>query len=453
MTADRRYRALLLGNWEFPREPAVLRNLAGPATDVVRLREVLTNPDCGLHRPEDVVVRTNLEISPMREEIEMFLGEGEPGDQLLLYYSGHGWKEDDGELYLCARDTTRRAIQSTTMSAATLARQAEASRASAKIVVLDCCNSGNYRFKGPASGRVFDGKGVAALTSSQPDLPSRDAAVLGQPSQFTGHLIAGLGGAATGRDGFLLLDDLYDYVHQRMRVEGAIRPTYRNKLIGLVALGRTRTVRNVEAEHGPRRLHEALRLEPANRAAAKRLLRRLSDEGGGWGVLAGMRLGDLATADGDDVTAAEAYAMVVEAGDPRWAAEAACRRGARLAAMGDAGRAAQAWRQAIEFDDPPWSPLAARELGRLLCDDPATTSVGLGYYSQALAGLDDPGLMLEAGDALRNASRHDEARALYRRLAGRRDPPWPSIGAERLSGLPPPWPPLSDDSHPPTSAR
>lgn len=440
MMPDRRYRALLLGNWEFPREPAVLRDLTGPATDVEQLRDALTNRECGLHRPEDVTVHTNLEISPMREEIEMFLSDGGPGDQLLIYYSGHGWKEDDGKLYLCARDTTRRAIQSTTMSAAALARQTQSSRASVKIVVLDCCNSGNYRFKGPVSGRVFDGKGVAALTSSQPDLPSRDAVAADQPSQFTGHLIAGLRGAATGRDGFLLLDDLYDYVYERMRAEGAIRPTYSNKLIGLVALGRTRTVCGMAAERGRAadRLNEALRLEAANRAGAMVSLRRLIEDDSGWGTLAAMRLGELATADGDDATAAEAYAKVIEAGDPRWVAEAACRRGARLAAIGDTGRAEQAWRQAVKLDDRRWSPAAARELGRLLCGDPATTSAGLGYYRQALAGLDDPGLVLEAADALRDAGRHDEARALYRRLADRGDPPWPSTGAERLSGLPSP---------------
>ncbi|MGC4868235.1 caspase, EACC1-associated type [Micromonospora sp. DT53] len=436
MKPDRRYRALLFGNWEFPREPDMFPKLAGPATDVERLREALTDRECGLHRPADVIVRRNLESLAMRQEIEVFLKDGKPDQQLLIYYSGHGWTEDDGELYLCARDTTRRAIQSTTVSTAVLAGQAQASHASAKIVVLDCCQSGNYRFKGAASGREFDGKGVAALTSSQPDRPSRDALAPNQPSQFTGHLIAGLSGAATGRDGFLLLDDVYDYVHERMKDEGAIRPTYSNKLIGLVALGRTRTTRDATVDRAAERLNEAVRLERVNRVAAVAALRRLSEDRSGWGTLAAMRLGQLATADGDDATAAEAYAKVVEAGDPRWAGEAACRRGTRLAALGEAGRAEQAWRQAVELDDARWSPIAARELARLLCADPATRSAGLAYYRQALTSLDDPSLVLEAGDALREVGRHDDARALYRRLAGRPDPPWASTGAERLSGLP-----------------
>ncbi|MET8461565.1 caspase family protein [Micromonospora zamorensis] len=436
MKPDRRYRALLLGNWEFPHEPYMFPNLAGPATDVERLREALTDRECGLHLPEDVIVRRNLESLPMRQEIEVFLKGGKPDQQLLIYYSGHGWTEEDGELYLCARDTTRAAIQSTTVSTAVLAGQAQASRASAKIVVLDCCQSGNYRFKGVASGREFDGKGVAALTSSQPDRPSRDALAPDQPSQFTGHLIAGLCGAATGRDGFLLLDNVYDYVHERMKDEGAIRPTYSNKLIGLVALGRTRTARAATVDRAAERLNEALRLERTNRAAAVGALRRLSEGRSGWGILAAMRLGQLATDDGDDAMAAEAYAKVVEAGDPRWAAEAACRRGTRLAALGDTRRAIEAWRQAVELDDARWSPAAARELGRLLCGDPATRLAGLAYYRQALTNGDDPGLVLDAGDALRDAGRHDEARALYRRLAGRPDPPWASTGIERLSGLP-----------------
>ncbi|MFI6076120.1 caspase family protein [Actinoplanes sp. NPDC051343] len=441
MKAELRYRALLLGNDEFPREPELFPELAGPPTDVERLREALTDPERGLHRPEDVIVHRNLEISPMREEIEMFLHDGRPGDQLLVYYSGHGWTEEDGELYLCTRDTTRRAIQATTMSAADLARQAQASRATAKIVVLDCCSSGNYRFKGPVPGRVFNGRGVAALTSSQPDRPSRDADAPGRPSQFTGHLVAGLRGAAQGRDGYLILSDLYDYVYERMTAEGAIRPTYHNKLVGLVALGRARTVRGPAADPGraAERLRAAIELETVNRAAAVRSLRELSGDGSSsWGILAALRLGELATADGDDATAVKAYAKVVAAGDPRWAAEAAYRQGSRLAAMCDIDRAAEAWRQAVDLDDLRWSPAAARELGRLLCGAPATAPAGLGYYRQALATLDDPGLTLEAGDALRAVGRHADARALYRRLANRPDPPWPGIGAERLTGLPSP---------------
>ncbi|BCJ51936.1 hypothetical protein Asp14428_34110 [Actinoplanes sp. NBRC 14428] len=439
-TGERRYRALLFGNWRFPREPELLPELSGPPIDVDRLREALTHPECGLHRPADVMVHENVTISGMREAIEIFLDEGEPGDQLLIYYSGHGWRADDGELYLCAEDTRMRAVQSTTMSASDLARQAQDSRASAKVVVLDCCHSGNYRFKGADSGGVFDGKGVAALTSSQRDRLSRDAVAPGHPSQFTGHLVAGLRGAATGRDGYLLLEDLYGYVHERMKAEGATRPTYSNKLVGRVALGRTRTLRAAPPEpaRAADRLKEALRLASTNRVAAVRSLRRLSEDGSGWGTLAAMHLGELAAAGGDDATAVAAYAKVIESGDPRWTAEAAYRRGTRLAAMGDPGRAVRAWREAVELDDPRWSPAAARDLARLLAADPATLAAGLGYYRQALATLDDPALALEAGDALRAAGRHDDARALYRRLAARHDPPWPALGGERLSGLPPP---------------
>lgn len=440
MTAGRRYRALLLGNSEFPREPVQLPGLAGPPADVERLREALTDREYGLHRAEDVIVRRDLEISPMREEIEVFLDAGRPGDQLLVFYSGHGWREEDGELYLCARDTTRRAIRSTTLSAADLAGQMQASRASATIVVLDCCNSGNYRFKGPSPVRVFDGSGVAALTSSQPDRPSRDAVAPGRTSQFTGHLVAGLRGAARGRDGHLLLSDLYEYVHERMAAEGAIRPTYHNRLAGLVALGRTPRAggsaagSNLAADQ----LKAALRLESVDRVSALRALRRLSELDNGWGTLAALRLGELATADGDDATAVRAYDRVLASGDPRWAAEAAYRRGIRLAAMGEPDHAGESWRRAVELDDPRWSPAAARELGRRLCGDPATVTAGIAHYRQALVALDDPGLALEAGDAMRAAGLYDEARAIYRRLVSRAGRPWSVIGADRQAGLPAP---------------
>ena len=87
------------------------------------------------------------------------------------------------------------------------------------------------------------GRGLAAMTSSQRDIRSLDAVAPGHPSQFTGHLVAGLRGKAQASDGYLLIDDLYRYVHDRMRAEGAVWPTYRNELVGMVALGRTPSVR------------------------------------------------------------------------------------------------------------------------------------------------------------------------------------------------------------------
>jgi tetratricopeptide (TPR) repeat protein len=427
---ERRYRALLLGNWEFPQEPQQLRALIGPPTDLRLLRAALTDSAHGLYRSGDVTVLRNAPVMRMRQTIEVFIRSGRSEDQLLIYYSGHGLREESGsDLYLCAYDTSGGTIRSTTVHASDIAEQLRHCRAAASVVLLDCCFSGNYQHKGGSSGTVLDGRGIAVLTSSQIDRTSRDAEEPGRPSQFTGHLVAGLRGATGeepardyqpgGRE--VTLEDLHEYVDGQMRAEGPHRPTYSNRLVGrvLMARGAGRTTPGLPPEESAAGLRAALQSIPTNRFAAVRSLRELSRNGDdGWALLAGMRLGALA-ADDDHATAIEAYRKVADAGHPEWSPEALYRLGLLLEADGDLTPAAEAWRRAAEFDHPAWAPAAAHRLGRLLARTPTTIKSALRYYRQALgsARAGSVSIATEFVEVLDRAGEADEARALRIRVA------------------------------------
>jgi hypothetical protein len=462
VSAERRYRALLLGNWIFPGATAELPPLLGPPTDLGQMRAALTDPGCGLFRPADVRVVENATAQHMRLELERFMSSAVRDEQLLVYYSGHGRQTSVGtDLHLCAYDTDLHAVRATTVHASEINALMQDCRAAAKVVILDCCFSGNFRHKGaPGTAPFTPGRGQAVLTSSQVGVPSLDAASQGEPSPFTAHLVAALRGAAqdTLGNGYLTSEDVYRYVHEQMSAEGPHRPARSQELVGDVALaraGRPGAGPGLDPDTSARRLGDALRLAARNRPAALRELRELSERAhSGWRLLAALRLGAMAAADGDHATAIDAYGKVAAAGDPRWSAEAGCELGTQFHVAGEPDRAAGAWRAVADGADPVWSVRAAHLLGRLLAAQPETRPDGVRYLRRAAT---DPAAALQLADTLRAGSEPagsakggaalpgasaggsdvDEARAVYRRVLAAADPPWSARAAENLATLDP----------------
>src|SRR3954468_5089545 len=79
-----------------------LRRLRAPASDAQALAAVLRDPMIG-----DFDVRTLLN-EPAHEvnlAVEEFFADRRPDDLLLVHFSGHGVKDEDGELYFAASNT------------------------------------------------------------------------------------------------------------------------------------------------------------------------------------------------------------------------------------------------------------------------------------------------------------------------------------------------------------
>ena len=95
--------ALIIASYEYQDDS--LRQLVAPAQDAEALARVLKDPDIGGF--DEVKVLTNRPSHEVRVEIASFFADRKRDDLLLLYFSGHGVKDDDGQLYLATTDTQR----------------------------------------------------------------------------------------------------------------------------------------------------------------------------------------------------------------------------------------------------------------------------------------------------------------------------------------------------------
>jgi Caspase domain len=213
------YRALLIGNSTFPEDPHNLPELRGPVNDIALLRGALTDSRFGMFEPDKVrlvVDRTKREITTAIEE---FYRVGSRGDRLLLYYSGHGVQDEDGNLYLCARDTRTDVLVATGVSDLEINAMLRRSNSDCFIMMLDCCYSGGFRTKGGGMHANLAGSGRFLLTSARRSETARDASRVTGPSLFTKYVVEGmlLGSLDQNGDGYISLNELYDYVHTKLR--------------------------------------------------------------------------------------------------------------------------------------------------------------------------------------------------------------------------------------------
>jgi hypothetical protein len=92
---------------------------------------------------------------------------------LVLHFSGHGIKDQDGDLHFAASNTKLARVASTSVAAGFVNRQMTASRSRRIVLFLDCCYSGAFDRSllargGDAveTGERFDGRGRAVITAS-----------------------------------------------------------------------------------------------------------------------------------------------------------------------------------------------------------------------------------------------------------------------------------------------
>lgn len=212
------YRALLIGNADYPDEPA-LASLRGPANDLRELAAALTDPEVGLPwQVSELLDRSSQEVE---EALYDFFDGAAREDQLLLYYSGHGLLDTRGRLFLCTQDTTlaRRGLRAVAHSYVT--DLMDDCPARAIIVVLDCCCSGRATdAKGPAVAAPFGGRGRFVMSSCERRGIANDAPRDGEPSLFTRHLVAALRHGAVGRNGYATAHQVWCYVDDALRGTG-----------------------------------------------------------------------------------------------------------------------------------------------------------------------------------------------------------------------------------------
>ena len=205
-----------------------LSELRAPTADAAALAAVLGDPDVG-----GFEVRTllNEPAHVVSEAVEDFLTERSPDDLLLLHFSCHGIKDQGGDLYFAMTNTKLRLLGATAVAADFVNRRMTQSRSQRIVLFLDCCYAGAFdRGMRARASKVMDleerfsGRGRAVITASGAVEYAFEGGALTEtgdpaPSVFTTAMVRGLttGEADRDQDGYVDLDELYDYVYDAVR--------------------------------------------------------------------------------------------------------------------------------------------------------------------------------------------------------------------------------------------
>jgi hypothetical protein len=233
--------------------PQAVRN------DVEDLSAVLLDPERG--GLDAGSVRILLDEAATASAIRMALGQIATAMQadgsLLLYFSGHGDRADDGakeRSWLLPHDFDPSDVAATALSSDEIVASLEVAGGARQVVMIDACHAGGVGSRkrigaapkgiGPAAiGDLAQGAGRALLTSSRADEYS---AVLpgARNSVFTGALLEALDGATIDRgDDLIGVLDVFHYVADTVptRVDGQHPVLHATDLEGNIAMARRRS--------------------------------------------------------------------------------------------------------------------------------------------------------------------------------------------------------------------
>lgn len=223
-----RSHALLVGTGQYitPELPSIPAIRAG----LDDLRSVLSDPHGGgFHRQSCTV----LADPPGGQQIMEAISDASAGasDVFLLYYAGHGLIGANDELYLGTTGTHQDYLDTSALRWSTMADALRRSRASTRVVILDCCFSGRA-IDGTLSGDsnalagLTDVSGSYVLTSAARNALS--IAREGDPyTAFTGELIRILSEGIPGGPHLLPLSAIYAELRRTMTALGYPAPSQR----------------------------------------------------------------------------------------------------------------------------------------------------------------------------------------------------------------------------------
>jgi uncharacterized caspase-like protein len=218
--------ALLIGVSEYG---VGLNPLPCAVKDVEAMEGVLKHPEIGNF--DEVKSLINPHPQTMHEEIESLFSGRTNNDLVVLYFSGHGIKDDSGRLYFATGITRKNPqgelIKATAVPASFVHDAMGTSRSKRQVLILDCCFSGAFA-KGLSvkdDGSVdiknlFGSEGRVVLTSSTSTQYSFEQQHQGLDSSiYTRYLVEGIetGMADRDHDGMVSVDELHEYTSEKVR--------------------------------------------------------------------------------------------------------------------------------------------------------------------------------------------------------------------------------------------
>jgi caspase domain-containing protein len=307
-------KALIVANDQY--EQDALSNLLAPGADAEALGRVLGDRQIGGFT---VRVVKNEPAHVLQAQIEDLFAESRADDVLLLHFSGHGLKSESGELFFAASNTRPNRLRATAVSADFVRLCMRDSRSRSIVLLLDCCYGGAFaqgvKIRAAGDVNVLDsfpqgrsgGHGRAVITASNAMEYAFEGDRLADdqqqhPSVFTSALVEGLttGDADRDEDGWVSLNELYDYVFDKVRETNPHQtPSRQVELEGELYLARSRR-RRIHPAPIPADLRAAITDQNmyTRRGAVHELQSRLASEdlpvaAGAYEALAGVARTDI----------------------------------------------------------------------------------------------------------------------------------------------------------------
>ena len=217
-------KALLIGTGTYTDG---FQTLKSPLEDVRVLGDLLRNPEIGGFDEVETLVDTL--SANLRPQIESWYLGHNKDDFSLLFFAGHGIKDGNRKLYFATIDTRKigeHLVTETAISANRLSDWMLKCKAKRQAVILNCCFSGAFGDLVPMDEGAIgieeilgpEGRVVMTATSSMNyafESKGRELSVYGH------YLAEGLltGAAATHGSDQITLDELHQYVSQKVQAE------------------------------------------------------------------------------------------------------------------------------------------------------------------------------------------------------------------------------------------
>ena len=196
-------KALVIGFDNYPN-----CRLNGCINDAEKFRNIVSrNEDSSKNFDVKLITDENNKIkkSQLKKEIEFLFKD--QAETVLLYFSGHGTINSTGGYIVTSYDNDGEFEE---FSMDEILKLANDSKATNKVIILDCCFSGAFGSPKVSKGNLTQiNEGVTILTASR---DNESAMETNGQGVFTSLLLQGLNGAATDLMGNITLASLYSFV-------------------------------------------------------------------------------------------------------------------------------------------------------------------------------------------------------------------------------------------------